>query len=155
MSPRVLMNADAGGRMLAHLFECFPEEGCGLLIGVADDAVVEVRDAVPSQNIADERERRFEIDPGLRLRTQRAARAEGLDVVGLYHSHPFGEPQPSSVDRERAALESDLVWLIAGLRWGGPQGLAAWLLPEGAEPRRLDLVIEEEAMEQRDELRLR
>ena len=144
MTARVTMTADAGWTMLRHLFVCFPEEACGLLVGRREGDMLHIGEAVPSPNLADEREKRFEIDPGLRLRTQRAARESGLEVVGLYHSHPFGEPEPSATDRERAALEPDLVWLSAGLRWGGLDGLAAWRLPPVEAPVRLDLDIQSE-----------
>jgi proteasome lid subunit RPN8/RPN11 len=32
----------------------------------------------------------------------KSARAQGLEVVGYYHSHPAGPPRPSAFDRERA-----------------------------------------------------
>lgn len=142
MTARVRMAADAAGTVLAHLQATFPEEGCGLLVGRMEGDTANVLRAEPSPNVAENRERTFEIDPGLRLRVQRAARAEGLAVLGHFHSHPFGEPQPSATDRARAADEPELVWLIAGMKWGGVQGIAAWHFP-GGEPARLDLDVDD------------
>lgn len=140
-APRVEMTSDCAGEIFAALSGSFPEEGCGLLLGRRDAAAVGIERVVASPNIAENREKTFEIDPGLRLRTQREARGAGLEIVGHFHSHPFGEPAPSDTDRARAALEPDLIWLIMGLRWGGPQGMAAWRLTPDAEPERLHLRI--------------
>jgi proteasome lid subunit RPN8/RPN11 len=139
MTARVLIAADAAGTLLVHLQACFPEEGCGLLLGRAEGSDVRIERVEPGANIAADRNRTFEIDPGLRLRVQRAARGDGLDVVGHFHAHPHGEPEPSATDIARAAAEPELVWLIAGMRWGGVQGIAAWRFPDGA-PVRLELV---------------
>lgn len=141
---RLLLPIDCAGRILGHLGEAMPNEGCGLLVGRAEGDTVEILEIAPSPNVAEETARAFEIDPGLRLKIQRAARDAGLEVVGHFHSHPNGEPRPSDCDREQARLEPDLVWLIMGLRWGGPQGLAAWRLPPDQEPEQLDIEIIEE-----------
>ncbi|WP_164516599.1 Mov34/MPN/PAD-1 family protein [Minwuia thermotolerans] len=143
-SGRVALPEDCAGEIFAALSGSFPEEGCGLLVGRLEDGSVRIESVVPSPNIAEAREKTFEIDPGLRLRTQREARAAGLEIVGHYHSHPFGEPIPSDTDRGRAAGEPELVWLIMGLRWGGAQGLAAWRMAPGLEPERLALDIIEQ-----------
>lgn len=142
MTRRVLIAADAAATLLTHLHDCFPEEGCGLLVGRMEGDTAIVLRAEPSPNVAGNRERTFEIDPGLRLRVQRAARADGLAVVGHFHSHPFGEPRPSPTDTARAAEEPELVWLIAGMKWGGVQGIAAWHFP-GGQSSRLDLDVED------------
>jgi proteasome lid subunit RPN8/RPN11 len=140
---RVILPERLAGALFAELGRAMPNEGCGLLLGRTDGDAVRVTELAASPNVADDPAESFEIDPGLRLRTQRAARERGLEIVGHYHSHPFGDPLPSERDRARA-LEPELVWLILGLRWGGPQGLAAWRLSPEAEPVRLDLEIEED-----------
>lgn len=137
----VVLSAACAGEIFSALSGCFPEEGCGLLIGRAEGGLVRVGRVVPSPNIAEDREKTFEIDPGLRLRTQRAVREAGLEIVGHYHSHPFGQPEPSATDRARGEAEPELIWLIMGLRWGGPEGMAAWRMRPGAEPEHLALDI--------------
>ncbi|MEO0815262.1 MAG: M67 family metallopeptidase, partial [Myxococcota bacterium] len=48
------------------------------------------------------RERRFLIDPKEVLTAEKTAAAKGLDVVGIYHSHPNHPSRPSEFDREHA-----------------------------------------------------
>ncbi|MDF1722191.1 MAG: M67 family metallopeptidase [Minwuia sp.] len=138
---RITLPIDAGGAVIRHLHACFPEEGCGLITGRATDEGWEVTQVVPSPNVAETRERTFEIDPGLRLRTQRDARERGEVILGHFHSHPYGDPVPSDTDTRRAADEPDLLWLVIGMRWGGAQGLAAWLpAPAAGSPmQRIDI----------------
>ncbi len=70
---------------------------------------------------------RYRIDERLLLETHRSARAEGLEVVGYYHSHPDGPAVPSRLDRERA--HPGLSYLIAEVRRGSVRELASWRLP--------------------------
>jgi proteasome lid subunit RPN8/RPN11 len=51
----------------------------------------------------------------------KSLRGGPLRVVGHFHSHPGGPPEPSETDR-RAAYEADLIWLIVALR--GPDEAA-------------------------------
>ena len=90
-----------------------PHEACGLLLGRAEPGRFVLTTCVPSQNIAPDPIRRFEVDPAVRLRVQREARAGGEPMIGLYHSHPAGSAAPSAVDR-RCLHEPGLVWLITG-----------------------------------------
>lgn len=122
----LILPITCGGRIIAHLQGCFPEEGCGLIVGRETGDGWLVTEVVPSPNKAEARDRTFEIDPGLRLRTQRTARQRGDAVLGHYHSHPYGDPVPSETDMRRAADEPELLWVVVGMRWGGTQGLAAW-----------------------------
>lgn len=91
----------------AHGERAYPEECCGFLIGRFDDgtdgngaSVVRVEPADNQRE--EERARRYTIAPEEVLHTMRAARAEGLDVVGYYHSHPDHPAEPSELDREHA-----------------------------------------------------
>lgn len=142
---RLLLPLDCAGDIFRHLGSAMPNEGCGLLIGNREDDNLRIAGIVPSPNVSEESATAFEIDPGTRLRTQRAARDSGQEVLGHFHSHPNGEPRPSGCDREQARMEPELIWLIMGLRWGGPQGLAAWRLLPDTEPERIDIEIIEEA----------
>jgi len=84
-----------------------PLECCGLLIGDADN----IWKAAAVPNIASNPERAFEVDPAAHIAVQRQARKEGLKIVGHYHSHPGGRPDPSAVDAARAEVDGTL-WLI-------------------------------------------
>lgn len=102
--------------------ECaYPREACGLLLGreerTAGGRHVVVTAVVASANVADDPTRRFEVDPSIRLRVERNRAAGGDALVGLYHSHPDGEPRPSAQDLA-SVWEPDLAWLITTVERG-------------------------------------
>jgi proteasome lid subunit RPN8/RPN11 len=86
-----------------------PEECCGLLLGRAG----EIGEARPAANVAPDPIRRFEIDPQSLVDAHRAARNNGPEVLGYYHSHPGGPAVPSATDRAQAAGDGS-VWAIVG-----------------------------------------
>ncbi|MFO1152297.1 MAG: M67 family metallopeptidase [Rhodospirillales bacterium] len=94
----------------------YPEECCGLLVGVhqANGTIVLER-AVASPNVAEGRRRdRFEVDPSVRFGLARELAGTASAVVGHYHSHPDHAAEPSTTDR-KMAFEPELVWLIVGV----------------------------------------
>jgi proteasome lid subunit RPN8/RPN11 len=95
--------------VLAHARAAAPSECCGLLLGRAD-RVVEAR---PTQNVAADPLKRYEIDPVAHLDAIRDARRRALEVVGAYHSHPRGAATPSPRDVEQAFGE--FLFVIVGL----------------------------------------
>lgn len=121
----IRLSAAAAEAIEAACRLAWPEEGCGLLLGRAAGADLLVRRAEPSRNLADAPARRFEVDPALRFRLERAARCGADPVVGHFHSHPEGPAEPSAVDLA-AAHEPGLVWLIAAVREGRLAELRAW-----------------------------
>lgn len=90
--------------MHAHAERAFPEECCGILVGQDDDATGRhVVDAWPVDNEKDsERTRRYLIPPDALLHAEKRAREAGVDVVGIYHSHPDHPSRPSTFDRDHA-----------------------------------------------------
>lgn len=84
--------------MLATCIRALPDEGCGLLLGTRDGTVVDV---VPSDNVAASA-KVYEIDPRVLLRAFRRADDEGLEVVGVFHSHTHSEAFPSPTDIRQA-----------------------------------------------------
>ncbi|MDA1100613.1 MAG: M67 family metallopeptidase [Proteobacteria bacterium] len=109
----------------AHVAADYPREACGLLLGRWSGEKMLVSKAVASVNLAADPSHRFEIDPGLRLRLQKAARQGAEDVVGHYHSHPDGPARPSATDRA-SIHEVDMIWLIAAVAPQGLQDMAAY-----------------------------
>lgn len=74
------------------------KECCGLLAGRHG---VTTR-AFPAANAADDATGAYEIAPEELFRLIHEIRAAGLELLGIYHSHPTGENQPSARDIERA-----------------------------------------------------
>ena len=98
----------------------YPEEACGLLVGQsAPDGSCRVSAVEASANVAaPPRTRRFEVDPKLRLRLERALRDGPDSVVGVYHSHPDGSAAPSTTDIAMI-FEPAMVWLITAVDGDG------------------------------------
>jgi len=94
--------------ILDHARTEAPNEACGILFGNAGA----IDRAVPAANVAAHPARAFEIDPAALLAAHRAARGQGRQVVGWYHSHPNGAAEPSRTDAARA-VEDGKFWLIA------------------------------------------
>jgi proteasome lid subunit RPN8/RPN11 len=89
---------------------------------------------------------RFYLDPRDYLRADREARAQGLDIIGCYHSHPDWPAEPSERDRVGAqGVGSGLqfAFAIQSVRDGKAAELRSWLLvDEGV--RFIEESIEEE-----------
>ncbi|MDQ2943761.1 MAG: M67 family metallopeptidase, partial [Candidatus Dormibacteraeota bacterium] len=97
-----------------------------------DGSVSEVRRA---RNIIVERARdRYEIDPRDHIRIQRAADADGLDIVGYYHSHPDHPAQASRFDTERAW--AGYVYLIVSVHEGKPANANGFVADNDGGPFR-------------------
>jgi proteasome lid subunit RPN8/RPN11 len=96
--------------MLSHARAEAPRECCGLLVGKGESVVRSVR----ARNL-DATATRYLIDPEDHFAAIRAARAEGLEVVGAYHSHPSSAPVPSATDIAEANSGSDFVYVIVSL----------------------------------------
>ncbi len=95
--------------IVAHAESTYPEECCGLLLGIADSTdniVVEVKpvenrwSAEPAPSF--DKTRRYEIAPQSMLAVMRDGRDRNLTIVGIYHSHPDHSAVPSECDRQLA-----------------------------------------------------
>ncbi len=82
----------------------YPEEGAGLLLGRADGRRKEVVATLSFANAREEmaRHNRYLITPQDMLRGEQQAARLGLDVIGVFHSHPDHPNRPSAFDREWA-----------------------------------------------------
>jgi len=103
----------------------FPEECCGLLLGLPAAEVLTVTRAHPTRNLAADRRRTFEVDFAERLKLQRELAGAPEDVVGMYHSHPGAPARPSAADLAQA-WEPGWLWLIAAVDETAVTDLAAY-----------------------------
>jgi proteasome lid subunit RPN8/RPN11 len=106
----VIISTQVLDDVVAHARERQPSECCGVLIGQGDRITAAIR----TRNVA-ESPTRFLIDPEDHFDARRTARAQGLDVIGFYHSHPHSRAYPSPIDLAESAYP-DVVHLIIGLR---------------------------------------
>jgi len=96
--------------LLAHAVEEAPRECCGLLVGTAGSIVRSVR----ARNL-EKGTTRYTVDPKDHFHAIRAARVEGLDVIGAYHSHPSSAASPSPTDITEAGSGADFVYVIVSV----------------------------------------
>ena len=94
--------------LLAEARRCHPREACGMLFG--EPAITAYR---PAANVHFTPESHFEIDPKALINAHRAMREGGARLVGYYHSHPAGPPEPSATDHAQAASDA-MIWAIVG-----------------------------------------
>ncbi|MCA8941580.1 MAG: M67 family metallopeptidase [Planctomycetes bacterium] len=112
--------------LVAAARDARPREACGLLVGGPSEGVTVVRRVVRTTNAAQAVDA-FEIDPVEFLGVDAEARRHGLEVVGVWHSHPAGPALPSR--RDRAAAWPEHVQAIVEPDSGH---IRAWRLVDGA-----------------------
>jgi proteasome lid subunit RPN8/RPN11 len=95
----IRIDKPAWDRMVTHAESTYPKECCGVMLG-ADQTV---REAVALPNVYDgPQEDFFVMDPDDLLRADAQARAKGLDIVGIFHSHPDCDAYFSRRDLEHS-----------------------------------------------------
>jgi proteasome lid subunit RPN8/RPN11 len=127
-----------------HAELVYPEECCGLMVGRMDaqaDAVYKLLiELVPLDNqwTADQtanqtanqaqftKRRRYSIAPTDMLSVQRQARDQGLNIIGVYHSHPDHVAEPSECDR--ALAWPDYAYVIVSVNGGKAVDIKNWAL---------------------------
>ena len=87
-----------------------PIEACALLFGKLSSGEAIVTKIVATTNIL-QSTIRFEADPQAVYAALEQADREGLQFIGLFHSHP-APAAPSTVDHDYMRLWGDTVWLI-------------------------------------------
>jgi proteasome lid subunit RPN8/RPN11 len=113
--------------MLGHAYDGLPDEACGLLVGrPATGHVVRFE---PTENDA-RSSKLYTIPPMAHLKIERAAEADGLEVIGVMHSHTHTDPYPSPTDVAQAEF-TDPAWhfVIVSLRDDAPM-LRSYLLAD-------------------------
>jgi proteasome lid subunit RPN8/RPN11 len=82
----------------------YPEEGAGLMLGQAQGEQRSVLRLLPFANAREDaaRHNRYLLTAQDMLRGEQEAARLGLDVLGVFHSHPDHPNRPSEFDREWA-----------------------------------------------------
>lgn len=113
-------------RINAHLRAAYPEEGAGFLLG----AESEVREIMPLPNARENeaRHNRYLISPEDYLKAEMKAMELGMDLIGVFHSHPDCPNVPSDYDREWA--QPFFSYVITRVDQGSVVGHRSWKLTE-------------------------
>jgi proteasome lid subunit RPN8/RPN11 len=121
-----------------HGARAYPNECCGALVGVAgEDGRKEVRAllALDNRREGEAAHTRFLVTAEDFRWAEKEARAQGLEIVGFYHSHPDHPARPSEFDREHALpWYSYIVVRVSrdagGATGGKPQEVTSWVLAD-------------------------
>ena len=85
--------------MVAHALDDLPNEACGLVAAASGSDKVErvyrCRNTAASSRL-------YEVEPIDHLKADRDAEANGLEIVGVYHSHTHTTAYPSPTDVAQA-----------------------------------------------------
>ena len=119
------MRAGIVEEMLRHARSEPRIECCGLLAGrgQAITAIFPAKNALASAT-------RYEIAPQELFQLFRRMRSEGLDHMGIYHSHPAGENAPSPRDIEQACYPHQAYFIISP-EPGAPRAVRAFSIRDG------------------------
>lgn len=99
MAATIVIDESAWTAMTSHAEAGYPEEACGVLLGMNGPDGPRVHSAAACVNQAGAGSRtRFAINPEQLLEVSLAAREAGLEIVGFYHSHPDRGPYFSESD---------------------------------------------------------
>lgn len=121
LSPQLRAQLETWGR------EGYPRETCGLLLGLGGDGRADVTAVRQARNLNTERAHdRFELDPEAFLAADRAARAAGQEILGVWHTHPDHPAIPSETDR--AAAWPGWSYVILEVAQGRAAALRSWRL---------------------------
>ena len=122
----IKIESDAWQVMVAHARSAFPNECCGAMLGSSDGDSKFVKVAVPLENAFEgSQAARYDIRPEDLLAADREARRLGLELIGIFHSHPDCDAYFSETD-----LKNSCPWysfLVLSIRYGFYHHANSWL----------------------------
>ena len=104
-----------------------PEEACGLLAGTIDKDSYKTVCVIPTTNILHSPVG-YRLDPQEQLELFKQIEEQDWELIGIYHSHPKGPEEPSSIDIAEAYYP-EVVYLI-WCGWAGDWTCRGFLIQE-------------------------
>ena len=107
------MDKEHWQEMLHHVESYIPLEACGLLAGTDNrvEKVIGIRNQAQSPV-------RFVMDPYEQLKAFDWIESSGLELLGIFHSHPAGPETASATDVVEAAYKvTHIIWSRIEDRW--------------------------------------
>lgn len=99
----IQIEANPWQTMVLHAERAYPNECCGAMLGRSDGKTKVVTEAVPLENsYAGAQHDRYELKPEDLLAADQAARTRGLDLIGIFHSHPDCDAYFSQTDLQNS-----------------------------------------------------
>ena len=124
--------------MRRHAERIYPNECCGAMLGRIEGGAKLVTEAVPMENAyAGEQGERYELRPEDLLDSDRKARARGLDLIGIFHSHPDCDAYFSKTDLKNSCpWYSFVVLSIQNGKFNHANSFSSWSPREHEGTRR-------------------
>ena len=128
------MNLELSKQILAiihsHGEASYPEEGAGFLLGSDDGQQRVVSQIFSTENAREDtaRHNRYLVTPEDYLKAEISAEQLGLDLIGVFHSHPDHPNRPSEFDREWA--QPFFSYIITSINEGKAVESRSWRLSE-------------------------
>lgn len=126
---RLWLNHKLAEEIAQHALKEHPREVCGIIGGTGATALM----VVSVKNAANDPLHEYCFDERDYILAMRVIRKYNYSLLGFYHSHPNGDPVPSSTDIAQATYPHT-PYLIVGLKNRKPQ-FAAWKMNYGQVAR--------------------
>lgn len=114
--------------LLQDAVQAFPDECCGFLFGKEEAnghrSITEIQVVVNAKE--GDKRRRFVIAPLDYIKAEQFADEKGLQLLGVYHSHPNHPAIPS--EHDRVAAQPYFSYVIVSVLEGRPEVLRSWRL---------------------------
>ena len=129
------LSADAYAGMIGHAYDCYPEEMCGLLAGIAgrNDAAR----FYPCENTTHSG-KVYTVSPKDHLRADRDADDDGMAIIGVVHSHTHTEPYPSVTDVDQAP-DPGWHYVIVSLKREAPETRSYRIIDAAITEEQIDI----------------
>lgn len=114
-------------KLWAHAREGYPHEVVGVLAGDRASGHVSRVHALLNER-SDSAHNRYRVSGLILMKAERALEAEGLEIVGYYHSHPDHPALYSDYDRDHAL--PNMSYLITAVHDGEIADTLSWRLVE-------------------------
>jgi proteasome lid subunit RPN8/RPN11 len=126
MDGMIRVAGEPWGKMVEHAQATYPNECVGAMLGRIDGAEKEVTVVMPLQNSSPgSQAARYKLRPEDLLAADKEARRQGLDLVGIYHSHPDCDAYFSKTD-----LQNSCPWysfIVLSIQKGEFNHANSWL----------------------------
>lgn len=112
--------------MKAHAETTYPNECVGAMIGTITNGTKVVESALKLENSAEGSQRAYyQLSPDHLMKADRAAREQGKELIGIYHSHPDCDAYFSETD-----LKNSCPWysfVVLSIKQGKFDHANSWL----------------------------
>ncbi|HEY5039224.1 MAG TPA: M67 family metallopeptidase [bacterium] len=127
----IMFKPDAKKQMISIGEKGYPHEICGLMLGRAGEKRI-VEEVFECGNLNKLKpETRYDMDPKDYMKAEVLARQKGLDVVGIFHSHPDHPDKASETDRQ--AAWPGFSYIIMSIQKGKFTSMRSWVLNDSSQ----------------------